>query len=64
MTNPSLVKRLEALESAQSPRAPIIIWEPYDPTRSQQAAFDARLEATKAAHPDRSIMIVGWEGAA
>jgi hypothetical protein len=64
MTNPSLIKRLEAIESVQVPHTPICLWEPYDPTRSQQAAFEAQLAATKAAHPHRPIMVIGWSAAA
>ncbi len=64
MTNPSLLKRLEALEGIQNPRAPIIQWKPYNPSDETLAAFEAQLAATKAAHPGRPIMIVGWGDAA
>ena len=60
MTNPSLLKRLEALEGIQNPSAPIIRWQPYRPTPEAQAAFEAELAATKGAHPGRPIMVVGW----
>jgi len=64
MTIPSLIKRLEALESVQAPQTPICLWEPYEPTRSQLAAFEAQLAATTAAHPGRPIMVIGWSDAA
>jgi hypothetical protein len=64
MTNPSLIKRLEALESVQNPRAPIIRWKPYSASGEALAAFETELADTKAAHPHRPVLVIGWEEAA
>ena len=61
MTLPSLLKRLEALESVQNPQAPLFLWQPYRASLEAHAAFEAELAAMKAANPGSSIMVIGWE---
>jgi hypothetical protein len=64
MTSPSLLKRLEALESIQVPRAPVCLWKPYQPTLGELEAFETELAATKAAHPGRPVIVISWGDAA
>jgi hypothetical protein len=64
MTTPSLLKRLEAVESVQSPRKPIMMFRPYLATETQLAAFEADLAARKAASPASQVYIVTWGDAA
>jgi hypothetical protein len=60
MTTPSLLKRLEAVESIQGTGKPIMMFHPYQGTEAQLAEFEAQLAARKAASPASPVFIVSW----
>ena len=61
MTNPSLLRRIEALESVQSPRKPVFLWKPFDRDVEKMTTFEAELAVAEAANPNSQIYVLSWQ---